>query len=145
LYGGNPDPECPWECCELFDIYDVDTCELKRKPLRGEVPGERYGHGSCYLNNSLYIFGGFFKTQGYLKDLFEFDLKLNSWYEIYEVNDPRIWPMYRYFHSMVPINDKLYVLGGFVGMHSEWCLNDLWAFTPKTLSWNETSFDKEKL
>lgn len=121
-----------------------------------EVPGARWLHGAAMFDDeTMLIYGGFSqKCADYCDDLWSFDLRDNTWMEIYEIgffNDGAS-PGKRWKFSIVANGHSMLIFGGFRLWHgfaddnsidNRWesydiypkggYLQDLWNFTKKML------------
>jgi N-acetylneuraminic acid mutarotase len=90
----------------LNDVYEFDFKQWKRVKCCGNVPTPRHGHVSVFLNNQMYVFGGF--DGSFCNDLYELDIKMKIWNEIeLERKCPQ-----RIFCSAVVYDDEMYLYGG---------------------------------
>lgn len=113
----------------LADLHSFDFATLRWSPLSpsGVVPQARKGHtASVLLNSLLAIFGGSNQdVPVFFADVHIYDVARNSWIQP-AVSTPSPQPDGRDGHSMVAIEDTVYIFGG-VNARGE-KLADLWAF-----------------
>jgi hypothetical protein len=103
----------------------------------GNAPSSRYYHKMTYDNKRelIYLYGGYDDTN-YLGDLWKYDLILNKWSEITDINPP---------HARAPdgliydsTNDVLYMYGGFYWENSNgYRLTDLWKYDINNYIWTK--------
>jgi len=121
----------------IVNIANIDTIHSRlysvfsstELTITGTLPSERNGHTMVVLNNKIYIFGGFgLKSDGqlgHLNDFYEIDIEQST---STELNITGTLPTKRHQHTMVVLNDKIYIFGGYginsVGVNS-W-LNDFY-------------------
>lgn len=100
---------------------------------RGEAPPPRANHSSAFLNNNLYIFGGW-DGQKRLNDLYFLDILQMTWTEVrsYGIN-----PSPRAGMTLSAVNGKLYLFGG--SGPSASCYNDLQMYDVKLNMWTMAS------
>lgn len=115
-------------------------------PAATNTPAGRYAAGIWYLNNKIYMFGGYGmalsgSSKTYYNDLWEFDLSTGNWTWIKgDNNNPTaVWgtqgvaaagnkPAPRMHPITWVENNKLYMFG-------EFGYNDIWQFDPATNNW----------
>ncbi|CAL5981415.1 Kelch_repeat-containing protein [Hexamita inflata] len=114
LFGG----DSQGSCMNDFWIYSNQWQQLKTT----NTPCARYGHSSVIYNNKLYIYGGKNPTtKSLLDDFCVLDLDTLTWSYI-QCNEN---PCGRYGHSLLQLDNKLYLFGGTT---SAGRVSDLWQF-----------------
>jgi hypothetical protein len=95
------------------DLYKIDTllgsCETIN--LSGVIPSARYGHSMVVIGDDIYIFGGY-ASSGEVNDLYKIDTFGNCEQINVGRDDGDNIPARRYGHSMVVIDNHMYVFGG---------------------------------
>ena len=99
------------------------------KQLNIKLPYTIEGHGAQFLNNNIYIFGGF-----------SGDKELNSTYKLskslkWEKMDEMIEQRYWISNSNVILNGKIWVLGGYKRFKEDIYLNTVEMYNPETNEW----------
>jgi kelch-like protein 36 len=84
---------------EKYDIVNNEWTFVQ--PL----PSSYYAHSGAYLNNTVYLSGGYAHGH-FTPDLLSFSMLTNQWNELRPMNAARGW------HSMCVVNENLYVFGG---------------------------------
>ena len=109
------------------DLYKIDTTNSNSEKitLRGsdsdsDIPSKRYSHSMVVIGDDIYIFGGFYES--YKNDLYRID-NLGSCEKITLTGSDDDKPSSRHFHSMVVIDNNMYIFGGFT---DSGVLNDLY-------------------
>ncbi|CAL6066891.1 Kelch_repeat-containing protein [Hexamita inflata] len=114
LFGG----DSQGSCMNDFWIYSNQWQQVKTT----NTPCARYGHSSVIYNNKLYIYGGKNPTtKSLLDDFCVLDLDTLTWSYI-QCNEN---PCGRYGHSLLQLDNKLYLFGGTT---SAGRVSDLWQF-----------------
>lgn len=119
----------------------------------GNVPGARAGGSASAVGNKLYLFGGTGYTanqNGYLNDLWSYDVTSGQWTWVSGSNTPNISGVYgtqgqassttappaKYYHVSWSSGANLYVFGGYSylsgGVYNS---NDLWEYNTTTGQW----------
>mmetsp|Transcript_34294 Transcript_34294/g.60025 ORF Transcript_34294/g.60025 Transcript_34294/m.60025 type:complete len:1030 (+) Transcript_34294:49-3138(+) len=115
-------------CCYAIKSYKI--------PSFGTPPVRRQQGKSCYdsMSDKVYTFGGLGESASYLKDLWVFDLKLKEWTELTSTSQRS--PSPRRAHScFIDEEDRLlYIFGGESNIG---ILNDMWAFSMDSATWEE--------
>lgn len=110
-------------------------------------PGARSSFLTWTLNDKLYLMGGF-GGSGALNDLWVYNINTNNWtwlsgsssadqfgnYGTKGVPASTNVPGSRVNGTTWVYNNKLYLMGGFIGTYSS-CYNDLWEYDPATNLW----------
>jgi len=127
----------------LNDLLELNTSTLHWRSVQdvsGLKPPPRANHSSSIIKSNLYIFGGWDGSKR-LNDLYVFSLKSFIWSEVDVVGES---PAARAGMELCNVNNKLFLFGG-SGPHA-FCFNDLYAFDPKTNTWehcnNFRDYDK---
>ena len=88
-------------------------CVLKMSP--------RYHHSSCYVDDSMYIFGGCISPSTAYNDLWRFDMNSKKWHRIIAEGTlplPRLFGSFTYYEYRDPISGELeqniVLFGGFL-------------------------------
>jgi len=81
IFGGKLDQD--GEKIYFNDIHCIDTLNFEWKSImpRSSIPPNRAHHGSCIIDNKMFIFGGKVKQQ-YLDDLWIFHLDTQIWSKV---------------------------------------------------------------
>lgn len=112
-----------------FWIFDAHDTVWTQKKLIGDTVSGRSGSRAAFLDDKLYIFGGF-ADKTYYSDLHTIDVNTGKVERISTTGDepsPRASPIFSLF------NNKIYVWGGFNG---EWP-SSLHVLDLSTLNWKE--------
>ena len=75
------------------------------------MPSARDGHTMVVLNDKIYIFGGIGNSNSKKNDLYEIDIAYNISTQIND-NFTETLPTARIGHTMVTMNNKIYIFGG---------------------------------
>jgi hypothetical protein len=124
IFGGN-DGRPSNEMWKLDLMTNIMYAEYVPKPYGHEKPLDeeayeppaRYWHSMVYYprDQSIYIFGGSYGSiMTQLGDLLVYHVKRRVWDEVLDEN-LGYWPGKRLMHSMVLVNDRMYLFGGFSG------------------------------
>ena len=119
----------------LNDVWEFDlTTNTWRNitPTDETAPNVRYQHTSIYYDNKMVVFGGDTGNYNYVNDVWEFDLKTNTWRNITPTDGTA--PNVRSQHTSIYYNNKMVVLGGTTHMGR---LNDIWEFDLTTNTWRD--------
>lgn len=103
------------------DLYCLDTTSLTWtyiKPQGGEVPAPRNSHTAVIINGNIVIYGGANSKVGPLGDLWEFNVRTNTWRKIQCKGD--VTPGAREMHSASVLSKNeenigtscMYIVGG---------------------------------
>jgi N-acetylneuraminic acid mutarotase len=94
----------------INDKFDTDTDTET-------LPTARIGHTMVTMNNKIYIFGGYGVNsdglESYLNDFYEIDIANSTSKLINEVNYDATLLLESFEHTMVVLNDKIYIFGGY--------------------------------
>ena len=103
---------------------DVLRIDLEHKTLRkvATLPAPRFGANAFYMNQHVYIIGGYSGTQ-YADDILEFDPATNTIREVGKLPAPRA------FGGAVQVAGKIYYVGGWDGKAFA---TDIFQFDPQT-------------
>jgi len=127
IFGGHNGDFCP------NDLYEIDTLGSCKKIILQEdddnIPSPRYYHSMVAINNNMYIFGGHTST-GSVNDLYEIDT-LGSCKKITLQGGDDDTPSPRHSHTMVVIDDHMYIFGGDTILGK---LNDLYKISTTGIS-----------
>ncbi|XP_064622883.1 kelch domain-containing protein 2-like isoform X2 [Lineus longissimus] len=93
-------------------IYDTDTEIWFRKETQGRSPKGTSGAAATVVDNKLYIFGGFSRSQN-VNQIHCLDLKTLRWVNLVSECAQDFLPSPRDKHSVWDYKNKLYVFGGF--------------------------------
>ena len=121
------------------DVYrwNIDKAEWKRIESPN-TPAPRCSHQAVYFNDKLYIFGGEYATLDqfhHYKDLWQLDLKTNTWMEIKATGD---CPSARSGHRMCVWRGYMVLFGGFYEQKREcnwYCDTYIYSFQEE--SWSQ--------
>ncbi len=109
-----------------FSIISKTWTQIGDLTSVSSTNGARYNNAFFYYNNALYVFGGK-SANGYLNDLFKFDLNTQQWKVMASGATPR-------FLSVYAALDNYGLIVG-LGMNFDGTnniyLNDLWIYDPK--------------
>ena len=97
----------------------------------GIVPAKRWGHGTCLLGGSVYVFGGMRGTEGASHDLHEFATESQVWESCFAAKGSP--PEGRHSMGFVAHHDSVFVYGG-VGQ-SGGVLADVHEYNTDTQEW----------
>ncbi|KAI9808783.1 MAG: hypothetical protein M1825_003936 [Sarcosagium campestre] len=143
VYGGDTKMDNRDVLDDTLYLLNTSTRQWSRAMPAGVRPSGRYGHTLNILGSKLYIFGG--QVEGFFfNDLVAFDLNglqhpTNQW-EILIANTkdggppPSQVPPARTNHTIISLNDKLYLFGGTDG--TQW-FNDVWTYDPRPNAWTQ--------
>lgn len=109
---------------------------LYKLPETGTPPDSRQLAGTA-LNekqNKLYVFGGSSEGSFYYDDLWEFDLDKTYWKKITPVSLSRPEARFAFCLFSDSENGLIYLFGG---ESSLGCLNDMWAYSAKIMTWTK--------
>jgi hypothetical protein len=96
------------------------------------TPSPRAGHSLCILNSKCYLFGGASHEQGFLNDLYSYDLDTKLWGSL----EPKIFPHERYEHSTAVVDDKILIM---FGACDQGPTNDIWEYnTGNVITYGKT-------
>lgn len=125
----------------LDDLWVLDSRTLSWRLLpttfasQKDRPSKLFGHSAAAAMNKLWIFGG---QQGrkFSRELYSLDLSSSCW-KFHPSSTP---PKARAGHRMVAVSPygqhpALYMFGG----QGKRLFNDLWRFTPSTMTWAQLS------
>jgi len=125
-----------WACST--ELTTTNNQQLLRWVLvnaKGQAPCARANHTSVMVGNKMWVFGGRDHNHVY-DDLFCFDRDEMKWRKI--ITKPGKTPKARAGHSMVEIENKLVVFGGYGQDHEP--RNDVAVFDLKVQSWKTFRF-----
>ena len=100
-----------------FYQIEINTLTSTRLDIgvQGLPPGRKY-HTMVDMNNKIYIFGGY--DGDHLNDFYQLEINTNPLtstpLDITGIHD---WPSERYGHTMVAMNNKIYIFGGYDGSY----------------------------
>uniref|UniRef100_A0A914V7H2 Uncharacterized protein n=1 Tax=Plectus sambesii TaxID=2011161 RepID=A0A914V7H2_9BILA len=92
------------------------------------APGSRRGHSLTYINNCLYLYGGYIDMHGSTDSLWQFHCDSQQW-SLLSIDDG---PNGRHGHSAVAFNGCLYVYGGLSDLRAK---GDFWKFDIAAQKW----------
>ncbi|KAI9891386.1 MAG: Negative regulator of mitotic exit [Vezdaea aestivalis] len=143
VYGGDTKMDERDLLDDTLWLLNTTTKQWSRASPPGKKPSGRYGHTLNIIGSKIYIFGG--QVEGFFfNDLVAFDLNAlqspqNRW-EFLIPNSAhsstgiaRVPPA-RTNHTVVHLNEKLYLFGGTNGI--TW-FNDVWCYEPRTNMWSQ--------
>lgn len=115
-------------------IYILNLIDKKfEKPIvKGNLPSKRENYGMLYLNNRVWLFGGF-QEGGVLNDLYSIDTYNWTW-TIVETSGPK--PPASQGMSITRVGKKLYVTGG-CDVRRKKCFSGLYVLDTDSLWWKE--------
>lgn len=123
--------------CEWVEKEEVKTYSWKRRPdipVGGDANQLRFSAGAT-IGDDFYVFGGMLldstNTPSYTNRLWKYNTISKSWVEIQQQS---VRPSVRNSHSMVSLNGKLYVYGGYTGTGAS-VNGQMWEYTPETNTW----------
>jgi len=132
--------------------YDFTTCEWRqihgRDPdagytSRSTIPGVRYGCKGVIHGEKLYIFGGHGNYSDH-NDLWEFDLKEESWTCLQDDNFTSGSPLPRYGSMLETDGEYLYLFGGRSRTDYTDSFNDFWRYDLMKDKWSCIAEDVTK-
>ncbi|KAL8638736.1 MAG: hypothetical protein Q9228_004135, partial [Teloschistes exilis] len=143
VFGGDTKVDDRDKLDDTLYLLNTSTRHWSRSMPPGPRPAGRYGHTLNILGSRIYVFGG--QVEGYFfNDLLAFDLNAlqnsNSRWEMLMPNSADGGPPQgqvppaRTNHTVVSLNDKLYLFGGTNG--TQW-FNDVWSYDPRLVAWQQ--------
>ena len=108
-------------------------------PSSGPTISPRYSHSACYLDDSMYVFGGCTIANTTFNDLWRFDLSSRSWVRPIATGT---FPSPKACASLVEYNKQLVLFGGWTHsspypIHQEWRIfNHVHMFDTMTNRWS---------
>ncbi len=128
----------------LNDFYSFDPVAQEwtnlSVPSAGTPPSIRYLARAANVGGILYLFGGRDMANMSLDDFYSYDPSSKTWTNL-SVPASGALPQGRYGHSMVVIDNKIYMFGGahVVPSASFAFLNDLYSYDPVSNVWTDLS------
>jgi len=124
VFGGSSNVSLYAGDINFNDLYKIDTDgNFATVILSGVIPPARSQHSMVVIDSNIYIFGGY--SDGYVPNyLYKIDTTNNNNSETITLTGSDI-PSRRFGHSMVVIDDDIYIFGGFYGGYK----NDLYRIT----------------
>lgn len=115
-------------------LYILNLIDKKfEKPIvSGSIPSRREQHGMLYLNNRVWLFGGF-QEGGVLNDFYSIDTLKWTW-TIVQTSGPK--PPASQGMSMTRVGKKIFITGG-CDVRKNKCFSDVYIFDTDSLWWTE--------
>ncbi|CAI2360532.1 unnamed protein product [Moneuplotes crassus] len=126
IFGGNV---AGFRSAEMY-TFNITNYKWKHIKPDNKGPCARSSHSCVHSDGKLYIYGGKDEDTNKLNDLWEFDLKTQTWKEITITQDV---PLSRSGHSATVYKNFMIIFGGIHELTQE--LNDLEAFDLKSKKW----------
>lgn len=101
-------------------------------------PGYHQGAQMVVLLGKIYIFSGYGNYSDMYTTMYCYDPVLNSWSEVVPAAASPI-PAQRVWHSVVAINNKMYIVGG--TLSSYYASSEAWVFDPVARMWSALAPD----
>lgn len=126
-----------------IDVHrlDMDSSRWEELVSKGKRPRERYRHEIAHYANSLFVFGGGTVAESFhFRKLPCFDLRTHTWHrvptqcdpDVRDRNSPRGFPAPRRCHSLVHLDDDVFIYGGYNG---EEIFTDVWKLNLNSMQW----------
>lgn len=113
-------------------IIDLIENKFDKPAVTGNIPSKRENYGLVYINNRVWMFGGF-QEGGVLDDLYSIDTFTWTW-TIVETSGPK--PPASQGMSMTRIGKKIYISGG-CDVRKRKCYSDTYILDTDSLWWTK--------